>query len=72
MTGSEAVTLWGQNRGGEVVRIRSSVDGIVASGLSLSKLTVAAKPARRPGEKLISTARQPGDFAFARPRLSDR
>ncbi len=42
VTGSEAVTLWGQNRGGEVVRIRSSVDGIVASGLSLSKLTVAA------------------------------
>jgi glutamate dehydrogenase len=42
VTGSQAVTLWGQNRGGEVVRIRSSVDGIVASGLSLSKLTVAA------------------------------
>lgn len=40
--GPEAVALWSAKRGGEVTRIRSAVDGIVSSGLTLSKLTVAA------------------------------
>jgi glutamate dehydrogenase len=40
--GPEAVTLWSAKRGGDVTRIRSAVDGIVSSGLTLSKLTVAA------------------------------
>jgi glutamate dehydrogenase len=40
--GPEAVTLWSDGRGGDVSRIRSAVDGIVSSGLTLSKLTVAA------------------------------
>jgi glutamate dehydrogenase len=40
--GPRAVALWSEKRGGEVARIRSAVDGIVTSGLTLSKLTVAA------------------------------
>ncbi|HVL73690.1 MAG TPA: NAD-glutamate dehydrogenase, partial [Beijerinckiaceae bacterium] len=40
--GHAAVARWSEARGAEVARIRSAVDGIVASGLTLSKLTVAA------------------------------
>ncbi len=36
------IAAWQAARGGEVDRIRSAVDAIVASGLSVSKLTVAA------------------------------
>ncbi len=41
-SGAEAVGTWSERRGGDVSRIRSAVDGIVSSGLTLSKLTVAA------------------------------
>ncbi|MDJ1159767.1 NAD-glutamate dehydrogenase [Chelatococcus sp. SYSU_G07232] len=40
--GAEAVGAWAARRGAEVARIRATVDGIAASGLTLSKLTVAA------------------------------
>jgi len=40
--GPEAVVAWSKTRGVEIGRIRAAVDTIVASGLSLSKLTVAA------------------------------
>ena len=33
---------WSEKRGADVNRIRSAVDGIVSSGLTLSKITVAA------------------------------
>ena len=41
-TGPEAVAAWSMSRGGEVERIRTAVEAIFASGLTLSKLTVAA------------------------------
>ena len=41
-TGPDAVTVWSEARRGEVARIRDAVDTITASGLTLSKLTVAA------------------------------
>jgi glutamate dehydrogenase len=40
--GPQAVAAWSQARGVEIGRIRAAVDNIVASGLTLSKLTVAA------------------------------
>jgi glutamate dehydrogenase len=40
--GPEAVAAWSKARGVEIGRIRAAVDNIVASGLTLSKLTVAA------------------------------
>ena len=42
LSGIEAVQAWSEKRGADVNRIRSAVDGIVSSGLSLSKITVAA------------------------------
>ena len=39
---TEAVRAWSEKRGQDVNRIRSAVDGIVSSGLTLSKITVAA------------------------------
>lgn len=39
--GPDAVAAWSQARGVEIGRIRAAVDNIVASGLTLSKLTVA-------------------------------
>jgi glutamate dehydrogenase len=41
-SGADAVTAWSAKRGGDATRIRGAVDGIVASGLTLSKVTVAA------------------------------
>jgi glutamate dehydrogenase len=41
-TGGPALAAWLAERGGEVDRIRSTVQAIVSSGLTLSKLTVAA------------------------------
>jgi glutamate dehydrogenase len=41
-TGPEAVAAWSMSRGGEVARIRTAVEAIFVSGLTLSKLTVAA------------------------------
>jgi glutamate dehydrogenase len=41
-TGPAAVAAWSEARKAEVARIREAVDTIVASGLTLSKLTVAA------------------------------
>lgn len=41
-SGAEAVRAWSEKRGADVNRIRSAVDGIVSSGLTLSKITVAA------------------------------
>jgi glutamate dehydrogenase len=41
-TGREAVALWSEKRGADIARIRGAVDGIMASGLTLSKVTVAA------------------------------
>jgi glutamate dehydrogenase len=41
-TGREAVALWSDRRGADIARIRGAVDGIMASGLTLSKVTVAA------------------------------
>jgi glutamate dehydrogenase len=40
--GSERVAAWAAARGGEVERIRTAVGTIAASGLTVSKLTVAA------------------------------
>jgi glutamate dehydrogenase len=40
--GTAGVTAWSEKRGADVTRIRSAVDNIVLSGLSLSKVTVAA------------------------------
>ncbi len=42
LSGTEAVRAWSDKRGADVNRIRSAVDGIVSSGLTLSKITVAA------------------------------
>ncbi|MBB4041280.1 glutamate dehydrogenase [Microvirga flocculans] len=42
LSGEEAVRAWSEKRGADVSRIRSAVDGIVSSGLTLSKITVAA------------------------------
>jgi len=42
LSGAEAVRAWSGKRGADVNRIRSAVDGIVSSGLTLSKITVAA------------------------------
>jgi glutamate dehydrogenase len=42
VSGIEAVRAWSEKRGADVNRIRSAVDGIVSSGLTLSKITVAA------------------------------
>jgi glutamate dehydrogenase len=41
-TGAEAVDAWVTPRAGEVERIRAAVHGIASSGLTLSKLSVAA------------------------------
>jgi glutamate dehydrogenase len=41
-SGTEAVSRWMQERHSEVARIRSAVEAIAASGLTLSKLTVAS------------------------------
>jgi glutamate dehydrogenase len=41
-SGPQAVASWSEARGVEIGRIRAAVDNIVASGLTLSKLTVAA------------------------------
>ena len=38
----EAVRAWSERRGTDVSRIRSAVDNIVSSGLTLSKVTVAS------------------------------
>ena len=40
--GAEAVTAWVERKGGAVERVRQAVHEIAASGLTLSKLTVAA------------------------------
>ncbi|KAA2237111.1 NAD-glutamate dehydrogenase [Salinarimonas soli] len=40
--GPDAVAAWSAARGADVARIRAGVEGIVASGLTLSKLTVAS------------------------------
>ncbi|MGL4442018.1 MAG: NAD-glutamate dehydrogenase, partial [Alsobacter sp.] len=40
--GADAVTAWSRRRGNEVERILASVETIASSGLTLSKLTVAA------------------------------
>jgi glutamate dehydrogenase len=40
--GPEAVKAWSAQRGTDVTRIRAAVDTIVSSGLTLSKVTVAA------------------------------
>jgi len=42
VTGPQAVDAWVTPRAGEVERIRAAVHGIASSGLTLSKLTVAA------------------------------
>jgi glutamate dehydrogenase len=41
-SGPDAVQAWSEKRGADVSRIRSAVDSIVSSGLTLSKITVAA------------------------------
>ena len=41
-SGVDAVKAWSDKRGADVSRIRGAVDGIVSSGLTLSKITVAA------------------------------
>ena len=41
-SGHDAVAAWSERRGGDATRIRAAVDGIMASGLTLSKVTVAA------------------------------
>jgi glutamate dehydrogenase len=41
-SGHDAVALWSDKRGADIARIRGAVDGIMASGLTLSKVTVAA------------------------------
>ncbi|MET0530081.1 MAG: NAD-glutamate dehydrogenase [Microvirga sp.] len=40
-SGVDAVQAWSEKRGSDVSRIRGAVDGIVSSGLTLSKITVA-------------------------------
>ncbi len=40
--GTDAVHAWSERRGADVTRIRSAVDNIVSSGLTLSKVTVAS------------------------------
>ena len=42
LSGVDAVRAWGEKRGADVNRIRSAVDSIVSSGLTLSKIMVAA------------------------------
>ena len=42
VTGAEAVEAWVNPRAGEVERIRAAVHGIASSGLTISKLSVAA------------------------------
>ncbi|HZH52763.1 MAG TPA: NAD-glutamate dehydrogenase [Microvirga sp.] len=42
VSGPEGVEAWSERRGADVNRIRTAVDGIVSSGLTLSKVTVAA------------------------------
>ncbi|HZW47802.1 MAG TPA: NAD-glutamate dehydrogenase [Microvirga sp.] len=42
VSGADAVRVWSEKRGADVSRIRNAVDSIVSSGLSLSKITVAA------------------------------
>ncbi|MCB8819064.1 NAD-glutamate dehydrogenase [Microvirga rosea] len=42
ISGPEAVQVWSEKRGADVTRIRNAVDSIVLSGLTLSKVTVAA------------------------------
>ncbi|WP_243370064.1 NAD-glutamate dehydrogenase [Microvirga solisilvae] len=42
LSGTEAVQAWSEKRGADVSRIRGAVDSIVSSGLTLSKITVAA------------------------------
>jgi glutamate dehydrogenase len=42
LSGSEAVKAWSERRGTDLARIRNAVDAIAASGLNLSKVTVAA------------------------------
>jgi glutamate dehydrogenase len=42
VSGADAVRAWSEKRGADVGRIRSAVDSIVSSGLTLSKITVAA------------------------------
>jgi glutamate dehydrogenase len=41
-SGTDAVRAWSEKRGADVSRIRSAVENIVSSGLTLSKITVAA------------------------------
>jgi glutamate dehydrogenase len=41
-SGTDAVRAWSEKRGADVARIRNAVDSIVESGLTLSKITVAA------------------------------
>jgi glutamate dehydrogenase len=41
-SGHDAVAAWSRKRAGDIARIRGAVDGIMASGLTLSKVTVAA------------------------------
>jgi len=41
-SGPEAVAAWSAARGAEAQRIRAAIEAIAASGLTLSKLTVAA------------------------------
>ncbi|MGO4706690.1 NAD-glutamate dehydrogenase [Microvirga sp. 2MCAF38] len=40
--GEEGVAAWSERRGADLARIRSAIDNIVTSGLTLSKVTVAA------------------------------
>jgi glutamate dehydrogenase len=40
--GAEAVAAWRMERGAEAERIRAAIEGIVVSGLTLSKVTVAS------------------------------
>jgi len=42
LSGADAVQAWSEKRGADVSRIRGAVDSIVSSGLTLSKITVAA------------------------------
>ncbi|WP_230530500.1 NAD-glutamate dehydrogenase [Microvirga roseola] len=41
-SGAAAVEAWSERRGADVTRIKNAVDNIVSSGLTLSKITVAA------------------------------
>ena len=42
LAGAEAVAAWRMERGAEAERIRAAIEGIVVSGLTLSKVTVAS------------------------------